>query len=82
MGLLFALIFGLIAGVIAKFLYPRGTDMGWIETMFLGLGGSFVGGWLASLLGVGGGGRAGIIGSVVGSLLILFIYERFVKHRF
>jgi uncharacterized membrane protein YeaQ/YmgE (transglycosylase-associated protein family) len=52
--------------------------MGILATIGLGLAGSFVGGILAHLfLGVGGG----IVFSVAGATLLLYLYRRFVQHR-
>lgn len=50
MGVLSWIVFGLIAGVIAKFLMP-GRDPGWcIITMLLGVAGAFVGGFIYNLV--------------------------------
>lgn len=81
MDLIFSLIFGLIAGAIAKFLYPNNRDISWPVTIILGLGGSFLGGWLGGLLGMSDGSRAGWIGSILGALILLFIYERVMNAR-
>src|SRR5712691_9362390 len=45
------LLFGLIVGAIAKFLMPGRDPGGWIVTILLGIAGSFVGGFFASMLG-------------------------------
>jgi uncharacterized membrane protein YeaQ/YmgE (transglycosylase-associated protein family) len=44
------LVVGLIVGAIARFIVPGPDPMGWIGTIILGIVGSFVGGFLASLL--------------------------------
>jgi uncharacterized membrane protein YeaQ/YmgE (transglycosylase-associated protein family) len=78
MSLLVTLIVGLIVGVIARFVYPGPQPMGWIMTILLGIGGALVAGWGGQLLGLYSAGQpAGIIGSVVGALVLLFIYSRF-----
>jgi uncharacterized membrane protein YeaQ/YmgE (transglycosylase-associated protein family) len=77
MGLIVFLIVGLIAGFIARALVPGPDPMGWVGTMILGIIGSFVGGTLAALL---FGGTldvtpAGLIGSVLGSIVVLLIWR-------
>jgi uncharacterized membrane protein YeaQ/YmgE (transglycosylase-associated protein family) len=77
MGLIVFLIVGLIAGFIARALVPGRDPMGWMGTMILGIIGSFVGGTLAALL---FGGTldvtpAGLVGSVIGSILVLLIWR-------
>lgn len=74
------IIFGLIAGAIAKLLVPGHDPGGWIVTILLGIAGSFVGGFLASMLGFGGG-PAGWIGSIIGAILLLLIYRMVVGRR-
>ena len=46
MGILTWIIFGLIAGAIAKFVMPGNQGMGWLMTIILGIVGAFVGGWI------------------------------------
>jgi len=77
MGLIVFLIVGLIAGFIARALVPGPDPMGWVGTMVLGIIGSFVGGTLAALL---FGGTldvtpSGLIGSVLGSIVVLLIWR-------
>jgi uncharacterized membrane protein YeaQ/YmgE (transglycosylase-associated protein family) len=74
------IVFGLIAGAIAKFLVPGRDPGGWIVTILLGIAGSFVGGFLASMLGFGGG-PAGWIGSILGAIILLLIYRMVVGRR-
>lgn len=77
------ILFGLVVGAIAKFLMPGRDPGGWIVTILLGIAGSFVGGFLASML--TGGGResstAGWIGSIIGAMVLLFIYRLIVGRR-
>ncbi len=70
------LISGLIVGVLARFIKPGADTMGWIMTIVLGIVGAMVGGFLASALGMNAnGGFIGLAFSVVGAILVLFIYE-------
>ena len=75
------LLFGLIVGAIAKFLMPGNDPGGWIVTILLGIAGSFVGGFLASALLGRTDQTAGWIGSIVGAMLLLFIYRLIVGRR-
>ena len=77
MGLIVFLIVGLIAGFIARALVPGPDPMGWLGTMILGIIGSFVGGTRAALI-FGGTldiSAAGLIGSIIGSIIVLLIWR-------
>lgn len=84
MGILSWILFGLIAGVIAKFVLPGKDPGGIIVTILLGIGGGLLGGWLGSSVfsstGVTGFNLASFAWAVGGSLLLLVIY-RAVFHR-
>ncbi|HEX9892453.1 MAG TPA: GlsB/YeaQ/YmgE family stress response membrane protein [Gemmatimonadales bacterium] len=81
MGLIITLVIGLIVGVIAKALMPGRDPGGIIITILLGIGGALVGTWLGRLVGLyQPGASAGFIMSVVGAVVILWIY-RMVKGR-
>ena len=83
MGLILFLIVGLIAGFIARALVPGPDPMGWLGTMILGIVGSFVGGTLAALL-FGGTldiSAAGLIGSIIGSIIVLLIWRAMGRER-
>lgn len=79
MGVIWFILFGLVVGLIARALMPGRQPMGFILTALLGMAGSFVGGYIGSLI---RGGNEGLepsdpynwIGAVVGALLLLFIY--------
>jgi uncharacterized membrane protein YeaQ/YmgE (transglycosylase-associated protein family) len=72
------LIGGLIVGVIARLImpgkeaFPDGI-VGWILTALLGIGGAFIGGFLARSLWAGDNYAAGWIMSILGALILLFI---------
>lgn len=53
MGILSWIVFGLIAGVLAKWIMPGGDPGGIIVTILLGVAGAFVGGYIGTLLGFG-----------------------------
>jgi uncharacterized membrane protein YeaQ/YmgE (transglycosylase-associated protein family) len=56
--LIFWIIVGAIAGALAKAIMPGDDPGGFIVTIILGIVGAIVGGWLLSLIGLGGGGAA------------------------
>lgn len=74
MDLIITLLIGLLAGAAAKLIMPGKDPGGWILTALLGVAGSWVGKWLFGLIGMANGG-AGFIGSVLGSLVLLFLYR-------
>jgi len=63
------LIFGAVAGGIAKYLYPGKCPQGWLPTIALGIIGSLAGGLPF------GNQPAGLIGSVIGAVVVMFIYS-------
>jgi len=77
---LWTIVIGLVAGMLAKLLMPGKDPGGIIITILLGIGGSVVANFLGSLLGLyQQGERAGLIAAVIGAVLILVIYRRFKK---
>ena len=79
MGIISWIIFGLIAGIIAKMIMPGKDGGGFIITTILGIVGAFVGGWVGSFFGLGSVGTfsmASMATAVVGALLVLFIYRK------
>jgi uncharacterized membrane protein YeaQ/YmgE (transglycosylase-associated protein family) len=72
------LISGLIIGALARLALPGPDPMGILATIGLGLGGSFIGGIVAYVL-VGTAG--GVIFSILGAILLLYLYRRFVQKR-
>jgi uncharacterized membrane protein YeaQ/YmgE (transglycosylase-associated protein family) len=76
-GVLGWIIFGLIVGVIAKLLMPGRDPGGFIITVLLGIAGAVVGGFLGRALGFYGPGEAaGFLMSLVGAVILLFIYHK------
>ncbi|MBB3061620.1 MULTISPECIES: GlsB/YeaQ/YmgE family stress response membrane protein [Microbulbifer] len=84
MGILSWIILGLIAGVLAKWIMPGPDPGGWIVTIVIGIVGAFIGGWLGSLVGIGGPVTGFALGDIVtatiGAIILLFIY-RMLKRR-
>ena len=83
MGILWMIIIGLIAGAIAKLIMPGKDPGGIVMTIILGIAGSFVGGLLANMLGMGSDrdSTAGLIGSVIGAIIILAVYRMIAGRR-
>jgi uncharacterized membrane protein YeaQ/YmgE (transglycosylase-associated protein family) len=78
---LWTIVIGFVAGVVAKVLHPGRDGMGFIMTTLLGIVGSVVAGYLGQALGIYQAGQgAGFVGSVVGALILLVIYG-LVKRR-
>ena len=80
------IIIGLIAGLIARAIIPGKQSMGILMTIVLGIVGSFVGGFLGFVLfGADPNGGflqpAGIIGSIIGSIIVLGLYVFFARRR-
>lgn len=77
MGLIGTLVVGLIVGAIARFVMPGEQKMGWIMTSVLGIAGSLVAGIIGQAVHWYEPGQpAGWIASVVGAVVLLFIYDR------
>jgi uncharacterized membrane protein YeaQ/YmgE (transglycosylase-associated protein family) len=83
MGILWTIIIGFVAGVIAKFIMPGPNEpAGFILTTILGIVGAFVATFLGQALGwYGPGEGAGLIGAVVGAIIVLFVYGMVASRR-
>lgn len=84
MGILLFIVFGFVVGLLARAIMPGTQKMGILGTCLLGIAGSFVGGFLVALVTsnrVTDLNTAGIIGSIVGALLVLFLVGRFGRGR-
>lgn len=75
------IVFGLIVGIIAKFLMPGRDPGGFIITTLLGIAGALVGGFLGGLLGLyREGDPVGYIMAILGSIVLLLIYRMASRH--
>lgn len=82
MGFIWMIIVGLVAGLLARAIKPGSDPMGWIMTIVLGIVGALLGGFMASLVGIDAdGGFTGLIFSVIGAIIVLFIYEMIMSKR-
>ena len=83
MGFIWMIIIGLIAGALARLIMPGRDAMGIIATILLGIVGSIIGGlvswaiWPAERNGIP---RAGLLLSILGAIIVLWIY-RMIKSR-
>jgi uncharacterized membrane protein YeaQ/YmgE (transglycosylase-associated protein family) len=76
MGVIWTIIIGFIAGVIAKFIMPGDNEpSGFILTTILGIVGAFVASYLGHALGwYRPGEAAGLFGAIVGAIIVLLVY--------
>ena len=83
MGILWTIIIGFVAGVIAKFIMPGPNEpSGFVLTTILGIVGAFVATFLGQALGWYGPGQgAGLIGAVVGAIIVLLLYGMVAGRR-
>ncbi len=80
MGIISMIIVGFIVGLLARAIMPGDQKMGWILTAILGIVGAFVAGYLGQAMGWYQPGQgAGWIGSIVGAIIVLFIYGMIAK---
>ena len=76
MGIIWSIIIGFIAGLVAKFLMPGRDPGGFIITTLLGIVGAVVATYLGQAVGwYRAGEGAGFIGAVVGAVIVLAIYR-------
>ena len=75
MAILGTLFIGLIVGFIARAIKPGDDKLGWIMTSVLGVAGSFLAGYAGKAFGFYQTGQvAGFMASVVGAIVLLFVY--------
>lgn len=78
--LIMLILIGIIAGYIARLLVPGRDPMSFVQTAFLGIVGSFIGGFLGYVLfghdiDDGALQTSGIIGSIIGAVIALLLYN-------
>lgn len=82
MGILSWIIFGLIAGLVARALHPGRDPGGWIITILLGIAGAVLGGWIGTALGWGdisGFNLRSFLLAIGGALLLLYLFRLFSR---
>jgi uncharacterized membrane protein YeaQ/YmgE (transglycosylase-associated protein family) len=82
-GIIWTIIIGFVAGVIAKLVTPGSNEpSGFILTTVLGIVGAFVASWLGQALGwYGPGEGAGLVGAVVGAIIVLLMWVAVMRQR-
>ena len=84
MGIIWTIIIGFVAGVIAKFIMPGSSNepSGFVLTSILGIVGAFVASYLGQALGwYAPGEGAGLVGAVVGAIIVLFVWGLIAKRK-
>jgi uncharacterized membrane protein YeaQ/YmgE (transglycosylase-associated protein family) len=82
MGIIWTIIIGLIVGVIAKFLMPGRDPGGFVITAIIGIVGSIIATYIGRAMGFYQVGEpAGFIASVLGAIVLLFIYRLVTRTR-
>ena len=82
MDILLWIVFGLVVGVVAKFLMPGRDPGGFIVTIVLGVVGAMLGGWIGRVMGLYREGEpAGFIMAVIGAVVLLGLYRLFAAKR-
>ena len=83
MGIIWTIVIGFIAGVIAKFIMPGSNEpSGFILTTILGIVGALVASFLGQALGwYEPGEGAGLIGAVIGAIVLLVVWGAIAKRR-
>ena len=79
MGIISWIIFGLIAGALAKFIMPGDDPGGFVVTTLIGVVGAVVGGFIGSLLGMGtvtGFDIRSFFIAIVGAVILLAVYRK------
>ncbi|HQR11338.1 MAG TPA: GlsB/YeaQ/YmgE family stress response membrane protein [Casimicrobiaceae bacterium] len=82
MGIIWMIIVGFVVGLLARFFYPGAVGLGFWMTTLLGIGGSLVGGVISSVIFKSPEGKfhpAGFIMSIIGALILLWIWLNFMK---
>ena len=81
MGIISWIVFGLIAGILAKLLMPRKDPGGMIVTILIGIAGAMVGGYISTFLGYGdvSGFDLRSLGIAIGGALVLLFGYRTLK---
>lgn len=82
MGIIGWIVFGLLVGIVAKFLMPGRDPGGFVITIVLGIVGALVGGFIGRAAGwYREGDPVGFVMAVLGSIVLLFLYRMVVRRR-
>lgn len=82
LGLIRMLVVGLIIGILARFIYPGAVPLNWLWSIVLGIVGSYIGGLIHMAIDRNGANKplhpAGILLSIVGAILVIFVCKHFL----
>ena len=83
MGILWTILIGFVAGLIAKFLHPGSNEpQGFILTTILGIIGAVLATYLGQAIGwYKAGEGAGLIGAVVGAIIVLVLWSMLARRQ-
>jgi uncharacterized membrane protein YeaQ/YmgE (transglycosylase-associated protein family) len=82
MGIIVWILFGLVVGIIAKLLMPGRDPGGFIITILIGIAGAVLGGFIGRAVGwYGPNQSAGWIVSILGAVVLLFLYRLIARPR-
>lgn len=79
MGIISWIIFGMIAGILAKWIMPGKNGGGFMLTIVLGIIGAVVGGYISTFFGYGkvdGFNFGSFMVAVIGAIVVLFVYRK------
>jgi uncharacterized membrane protein YeaQ/YmgE (transglycosylase-associated protein family) len=80
--ILWIILIGAVVGALAKLIMPGSDSGGFFVTALLGMGGALVATLLGRLIGLYGPGQgAGFIASIVGAIVVLFVYRMMKKRQ-
>ncbi len=82
MHIIWTIIIGFLAGIVAKFVLPGKDPGGFIMTTLIGIAGALIATYLGQAIGwYQAGQSAGFIGAVVGSIILLLLYRLFFRKK-
>ena len=82
MGIIMTIVIGFIVGLVARMLKPGRDPSGFIITVLIGIAGAFLATYGGQALGLYRAGEAaGFVGSVIGAIVLLFIFSLFTRNR-
>ena len=82
LGLIWTILIGALVGALAKLIMPGRDPGGFFVTALLGMAGALVATFLGRALGLSETGQgAGFIASIVGAIIVLFVYRSVIRHR-
>ena len=83
MGIIGWIVLGLIAGAIARLILPGSQGGGWLGALITGILGAILGGWIASLMGIGAMDEFFSLGTwifaILGGVIVAFIWQAITK---